>query len=149
MKKNGIKFLVINNDSRTGLLKRLFEENILKLAETIQYEQKKGTKSTYEVLFCKNSNMVTKHRFKIVNDYYIPGFLIDSGILVKVDTDHNYPTQKAKMFVNSNVTSNNVPINPRSTFQHQDYSGRPCFFNHPQDGATSEENGKLEEGCIQ
>ena len=71
--------------------------------------------------------------------------LIDSGILVKVDTDrfHN-PTQKAKMFVNSNVTSNNVPINPAQVFNTKIIQA-DHVLPHSKGGATSEENGKLEE----
>ena len=146
MKKDGIKLPVINNDSRTALIEKVAELAILKMAETIQYEQKKGTKSTYGGLFSKNSNMVTKHRFKIVNDYYIPA-LIESEIVVKVDPVrfHN-PTQKAKMFVNSNVTSNNVPINPAQVFNTKIIQA-DHVEPHSKGHATSEENGKLEEAA--
>lgn len=144
MKENGMKLPVINNDSRTTLIEKVAELAILKLAETIQYEQKKGTKSTYDGLFSKSSNAVTKHRFKIVNDYYIPA-LIDSKIVVKVDTVrfHN-PTQKARLFVKSNVTSNNVTINPAQVFNGKIIQA-DHVSPHSKGGVTSEENGKLED----
>ena len=139
-----MKLPVINNDSRTTLIEKVAELAILKLAETIQYEQKKGTKSTYDGLFSKSSNAVTKHRFKIVNDYYIPA-LIDSKIVVKVDTVrfHN-PTQKARLFVKSNVTSNNVTINPAQVFNGKIIQA-DHVSPHSKGGVTSEENGKLED----
>ena len=145
MKKDGIKLPTINNDSRIVLIEKVAELGILKLAETIQYEQKAGTMSTYGSLFSKNSNMVTKHRFKIVNDYYIPA-LIDAKIVVKVDTErfHN-PTQKAQMFVNSNVTSNNVPINPAQVFNTKIIQADHSIVPHSKGGDTSVENGKLED----
>ena len=90
--------------------------------------------------------MVTKHRFKIVNDYFVPA-LIDSGIIVKVDTDRFHtPTQKANMFLNSNVTSNDVHINPTQVFNTKIIQA-DHVLPHSKGGATSEENGKLEEAA--
>jgi hypothetical protein len=146
MDNSGIKLPVINNDARDTLLKKVAELQIIKMAETIQYEQKAGTKSTYEGLFSKNSNMVTKHRFKIVNDYYIPA-LIESEIVVKTDEDRFYSkTQKAQLFMKSSITSNNVSINPGHVFNakkiqadHKDAHSK----GHP----TELDNGKLEEAA--
>lgn len=145
MKTRGIKLPVINADFRVKLLEEIARLQILKLAEDIQYEQKMGTKSTYIGLFSKNNDQVTRFRFKIVNEYFIPK-LLDSGIVVQTDEDRLYTIeQKAQLFSKNSTTSNDQPIKPSQVFNSKKIQADHSQIPYSKGGATSIENGKLED----
>jgi len=147
LKDGGYKLPEINPETRDEFINKVAELLLIKLADNkTTYTEKEGTERTYAGLFSKNSSAVTKHRFKIVNEYFIPA-LVDAKIVVKTDPNRFYDklTAKPALFVKSGgKTTDGVTIKPALALNTNKFVADHSELPWAKGGGTTEENGKLE-----